>query len=130
MAKSLIEIAFEIQSSRSEPTSFEVLWDLVKKEAGLDDDTAKAKVARFYTNLMLDGRFANLGDNTWDLRIRHKFEQTHHDVNDAYTDVDTRDDDEEEEEENKEYDKLMAGEETSESLDEEEKENEGEEENF
>ena len=128
MGKSLIEIAYEIQSERKEPIQFEELWGLVKEAASLDEEIARNKVARFYTNLMLDGRFVNLGDNEWDLRARHTFDKTHHDMNDVYSDVESEDEDEEEDEENKEYNKILEGGEPSESLsDNEDKE---EEENF
>ena len=40
----------------------------------------------FYTNLTLDSRFVNVGDNKWDLRERLPFEKVHIDMNDIYND--------------------------------------------
>ena len=75
--------------------------------SGLSEEEAAAKVSRFYTNLMLDGRFVTLGENEWDLRIRHKFEKVHIDMSEVYSDVETFDDDSEEEEEEAEYNKAF-----------------------
>ena len=126
MAKSLLEIAFEIQQARKEPIPFNELWGLICEEAGLDEETAKAKVARFYTNLMLDGRFVNLGENNWDLRNRHPFDKVHMDMDEFYSDIDSSDDDEEEAEENEEYNRILEGEEPKESSSDEEESNEEE----
>ena len=101
MAKSLLDIAYELVKERGQAVSLAEIWDVVCKEAGLSEEEAKAKIGRFYTNLMLDGRFVNLGDNNWDLRTRHTFDKYHIDMRDAYTDVEESDqlDDEEAEEE-------------------------------
>ena len=40
----------------------------------------------FYTNITLDGRFITVGENRWDLRSRHKFDEVHIDMNDIYAD--------------------------------------------
>ena len=49
------------------------------------------------SNITLDGRLITVGENRWDLRSRHKFEEVHIDMNDIYaeeeTDDDTDDDD-------------------------------------
>ena len=81
------------------------------KNLGLSKEEAAAKVSRFYTNLMLDGRFVTLGENEWDLRIRHKFEKVHIDMSEVYSDVETSYDDSEEEEEEAEYNKAFEDEE-------------------
>ena len=50
----------------------------------------------------MDGRFITTGENRWDLRERHKFEDVHIDMNDIYADYqddDDRDPNSEEEEE-------------------------------
>ena len=91
MAKSLLDIAYDLVKERGQAVSLQEMWDYVCKEAGLDEETAKKKVGRFYTNIMLDGRFVNLGDNNWDLRTRHKYEKYHIDMKDAYTDAEESD---------------------------------------
>ena len=108
MPKSLIEYAFECVSSSKDPIGFADIWNYTKEQAGLSDEEAQNKVARFYTNLLLDGRFVMLGDNIWDLRVRHTFDKVHIDMKDVYTDVESSDDvDLEEEEEEKEYNDVF-----------------------
>ena len=93
MAKSLLDYAFDYVSGQSQQSKFEDIWAYCVKEAGLSEEEAKNKVSRFYTNLMLDGRFVTLGENEWDLRIRHKFEKVHIDMSEVYSDVETYDED-------------------------------------
>ena len=56
---------------------------------------------------MLDGRFVTLGENQWDLRVRHKYESVHIDMSEVYSDVETYDEDSEEEEEEAEYNAVF-----------------------
>ena len=107
MAKSLLDYAYDYVSSQSEPSKFEDIWAYCVKEAGLSVEEANQKVSRFYTNLMLDGRFVTLGENEWDLRVRHKFEKVHIDMSEVYSDVETFDEDSEEEEEQAEYNAVF-----------------------
>ena len=124
MPKSLIEIAYECVKSSQEPLAFNDIWKYVKENAGLSDDKADEKVSRFYTNLLLDGRFVMLGDNMWDLRVRHLYDKVHIDMNDVYSDVETSDLDEEDEEEEKEYNGAFEEKKESDSYyDEESEEN-------
>ncbi len=128
MPKSLLDHAFDFVSKSKEPVSFKDMWKYIVEEAGLDEETAANKVSRFYTNLMLDGRFVNLGDNQWDLRVRQTFDKVHIDMKDVYSEVEEDDDiDEEEDNEEKEYNKAF--EESSEDSDEEPEEEEEEEDN-
>ena len=52
------------------------------------EDEKDEKESLFYTNITLDGRFITVGENNWDLRSRHKFDEVHIDMNDIYTDED------------------------------------------
>ena len=113
MNKPLIEEAYEFVSKQKEPVSFATIWNHIVEAAGLSelsDDELAAKASRFYTNLLLDGRFVNLGDNLWDLRIHHTFDKVHIDMQDVYSD-DDEDEDEDEEElaEEKEYNEAIEG---------------------
>ena len=91
MAKSLLDYAYDYVSGQSQQSKFEDIWAYCVQEAGLSKEEADAKVSRFYTNLMLDGRFVTLGENEWDLRVRHKFEKVHIDMSEVYSDVETYD---------------------------------------
>lgn len=86
MAKSLLDIAYDYISSLDNPCTFNDLWSHIVSEANLSNEESTSKVARFYTNLMLDGRFVFLGDNLWDLRSRQTFDKVHIDMKDAYSD--------------------------------------------
>ena len=110
MAKSLLDYAYDYVSGQSQQSKFEDIWAYCVQEAGLSKEEADAKVSRFYTNLMLDGRFVTLGENEWDLRIRHKFEKVHIDMSEVYADVETYDEDSEEEEEEAEYNSAFEDE--------------------
>ena len=111
MSKSLLDYAYDYVSAQNKQSKFQDIWAYCVKEAGLSEDEAAAKVSRFYTNLMLDGRFVTLGENEWDLRIRHKFEKVHIDMSEVYSDVETYDEDSEEEEEEAEYNSAFEDEE-------------------
>ena len=107
MAKSLLDYAYDYVSGQTQPSKFQDIWDYCVKEAGLSKEEADNKVSRFYTNLMLDGRFVTLGENQWDLRVRHKYESVHIDMSEVYSDVETYDEDSEEEEEEAEYNSVF-----------------------
>lgn len=125
MSKSLIEHAYEFVSKHKESVNFKEIWEYVKKEAGLSEEQANAKVGQFFTNMMLDGRFITLGENEWDLRERHVFDKVHIDMRDVYSDVQTSDDDiEEKDEEEEEYNKVFEDESTSDTEDESEEKDE------
>ena len=42
---------------------------------GLSQEQVNAKIAQFYTDLNIDGRFINLGENRWGLRNWYPYEQ-------------------------------------------------------
>ena len=126
MSKSLLDYAYDYVSTQKQQSKFQDIWDYCVKEAGLGEEEAKAKVSRFYTNLMLDGRFVTLGENEWDLRSRHKFEKVHIDMSEVYSDVETFDDDSEEEEEEAEYNKAFEEEKKDEDYNPDEEEGEDE----
>lgn len=109
MTKSLIDYAFDYINSKNEPVSFNDIWAYVVKEAELTEDEANARVARFYTNLMLDGRFVTLGENQWDLRVRHTFDKVHIDMKDVYSNIDEDSDDSEDPEEKEDDDSMDDG---------------------
>ena len=107
MPKSLLDYAYDYVSGQTQQSKFQDIWAYCVKEAGLSQEEADKKVSRFYTNLMLDGRFVTLGENEWDLRVRHKFEKVHIDMSEVYSDVETYDEDSEEEEEEAEYNSVF-----------------------
>lgn len=83
--KTLLELAFEYVSNSNKPVTFKALWAYVVKQKGLTEEEAQNKVSQLYTNLLLDGRFVNLGDNRWDLRSRNTFDKVHIDMGAVYS---------------------------------------------
>ena len=128
MAKSLLDHAYDYVSGQNQPSKFQDIWSYCVKEAGLTPEEAAAKVSRFYTNLMLDGRFVTLGENQWDLRVRHKYESVHIDMSEVYSDVETYDEDSEEEEEEAEYNAAFEEDKKAKELDDADEEESEEEE--
>ena len=128
MAKSLLDHAYDYVSGQKQPSKFQDIWSYCVKEAGLTPEEAAQKVSRFYTNLMLDGRFVTLGENQWDLRSRHKYETVHIDMSEVYSDVETYDEDSEEEEEEAEYNAAFEEDKKAKELDDADEEEESEEE--
>lgn len=109
MAKSLIDHAFEFVSTNKNGAKFQEIWEYACKEANLSKEEQDARISIFFTNLTLDGRFVNLGDNYWDLRTRHTFDVSYVDNSYAYAAEDQDDTtDTEESEEEKEYNKAFA----------------------
>lgn len=116
MPKPLLDLTYEFISTQSEPVSFAEICEYIAKESGLTKEELDKKISRFYTNLVLDGRFVTLGENTWDLRSRHTFDKVHIDMKDVYSDVEAADDDEEEEIEEKEYNGVFEEKKVEEDL--------------
>lgn len=95
MSEPLLDLAKEVLEQKH-PISFSDLWKEVGDLAELDLASRKNKISRFYTSLTMDGRFVNLGENVWDLKTRHTFEETHAKDMSLYSeDDDDADDDDE-----------------------------------
>ena len=96
--KSLLDYGFDVLSVSKEPVKFIDLFNKAVSLSGLElsEQDLKTRMSKFYTQLSLDGRFITLTDNFWDLRLRHKFEQVHLDMIDAYSDEEDEVDEEEE----------------------------------
>lgn len=116
MPKSLLDLTYEFISTQSEPVPFAEICEYIAKQSDLTKEELDRKISRFYTNLVLDGRFVTLGENTWDLRSRHTFDKVHIDMKDVYSDVEAADDDEEEEIEEKEYNEIFEEKKVEEDL--------------
>ncbi len=76
MKKSMIETAFAVLSDQKGAMPFIDLWNQVAKEMGFNDSQKDDNIAQFYSDLSLDGRFANLKGNSWDLRKRQSVANT------------------------------------------------------
>jgi DNA-directed RNA polymerase subunit delta len=72
---SLIEIAYELLVEKNHAVSFNDIMDEVSSLSGLTDQQVKAKIAQFYTELNIDGRFLAIGENQWGLRVWYPVDQ-------------------------------------------------------
>ncbi|KZE64397.1 hypothetical protein AWM68_12230 [Fictibacillus phosphorivorans] len=73
---SMVEIAFEILQNEKQPVQF---YDLVKQIAeikGLSKTAVENRIAYFYTDMNIDGRFVSLGDNKWGLKTWYPVESS------------------------------------------------------
>lgn len=86
--ESMKDVAYSILKDKKEPITFADLFKDVTSKLELTPDEAKQKIAYFYTDITLDGRFVDLKDNTWDLRERQTYDKVHIDMNDVYSDID------------------------------------------
>lgn len=77
---SMIEIAYYLLKEEKSTINF---YDLLKKVAELKNLNVKQveeRMAQFYTEVNIDGRFICLGDNMWGLRSWYPFEQIDDDI--------------------------------------------------
>lgn len=84
--KSMIDVAYELMLKKKKAIDFQKLWKEVSEVKGYTQEEVDEKQSLFYTSITLDGRFITTGENKWDLRSRHKFEDVHIDMNDIYAD--------------------------------------------
>ena len=105
MYLSMVDVAYNLMTKKKKEVDFAKLYQEVSEIKGFTEQEAEDRMSVFYTDITLDGRFITLGDNRWDLRERHKFENVHIDMNDVYADLE---DEELEEDEEDEDDGLLA----------------------
>ena len=86
--KSMVNVAYEVMSKKKKAVEFLKLYDEISQNLGFDEETRAKNISNFYTQLILDGRFVTLGENTWDLRSRHTFDKVHIDMNEIYVEED------------------------------------------
>jgi DNA-directed RNA polymerase subunit delta len=91
--ESTIDMAYEIIKEEKQPVEFYDLWNRIVELKGYNEEQIDENESVFYTNITLDGRVINVGDNRWDLRERHKFEDVNIDMNDVYSDDDSAEED-------------------------------------
>uniref|UniRef100_UPI00403FB116 DNA-directed RNA polymerase subunit delta n=1 Tax=Niallia sp. XMNu-256 TaxID=3082444 RepID=UPI00403FB116 len=72
---SLIEIAYEVLAEKKQATPFVEIVEELKKLRGTTDEEIRSKIAQFYTELNIDGRFLSLGENQWGLRVWYPVDQ-------------------------------------------------------
>ncbi|MEK5382602.1 DNA-directed RNA polymerase subunit delta [Niallia sp. FSL W8-0635] len=76
----LIDVAYEIMNGGKTPYAFNELMNEVAKLVELTEEEVNEKIAQFYTDVNIDGRFLSLGDNRWGLRLWYPVDKSEEDV--------------------------------------------------
>ena len=84
--QTMTDVAYKFLLKRKKEVPFLKLWEAVCKEIEIPEDKQRKKKSQFYSEIMLDNRFASLEENKWDLRNRRKFEEVHMDTSDIELD--------------------------------------------
>jgi DNA-directed RNA polymerase subunit delta len=66
---SLIEMAFEFLKNSKQAISFHELVKEIASAADISEQEIRTRLAQFYTDVNIDGRFLSLGENRWGLRV-------------------------------------------------------------
>ncbi|MGG0239508.1 DNA-directed RNA polymerase subunit delta [Bacillus rhizoplanae] len=72
---SMIEAVHSLLGEKQQATPFHDLVQEIAQLLGLSEEQVAARIAQFYTDLNIDGRFINLGENRWGLRGWYPYEQ-------------------------------------------------------
>lgn len=85
--ESMVDVAYSVLKEKGEIIKFSDLFNEVALRLELSEEMKSDYISNFYTCLSLDGRFVNLGDNEWDLRVNQTYDKVHIDMNDVYSDI-------------------------------------------
>ncbi|MBQ4814750.1 DNA-directed RNA polymerase subunit delta [Bacillus pumilus] len=80
---SLVELAYEIFRDSKKPITFSELIDEMVRLQGIQKSDLDDRLAQFYTDLNIDGRFISLGDQRWGLRSWYPVDQIEEEVQPA-----------------------------------------------
>ena len=64
----MVEVAHAILEAKNEVLDFNQLLVEIQEYMELSDEALESRMARFYTDLNIDGSFISLGDNRWAVR--------------------------------------------------------------
>lgn len=69
---SMLEAAYKILKDKKDvkAIAFDRLFEQACAKAGIEEEVRESKKASFYTSLMLDSRFTNTGNHSWNLSSR------------------------------------------------------------
>ncbi len=73
---SFVELANLILLDKREALPFDQLVREAAALAGISEEEMEARLAQYYTDLNIDGRFICVGENVWGLRAWYPFDQT------------------------------------------------------
>ncbi len=73
--KSMVNVAYDLMLKKRKPVTFLKLWEDVATMMGFNKQQEEDNIAQFYSDISLDERFVSVGDNKWDLRSRHTYNE-------------------------------------------------------
>lgn len=73
----MADAAYSCMAKRKKEVEFAKLWADVAKAMKIPEEQLARKKRQFYSELMMDNRFAALSGNKWDLRSRRTYDETH-----------------------------------------------------
>ncbi|MCW6674252.1 DNA-directed RNA polymerase subunit delta [Aerococcaceae bacterium NML171108] len=65
---SMLEVAHAILETKGDVIDFTELLIAIQEYLGLSEEQVESRMAQFYTDMNIDGRFISLGENRWGLR--------------------------------------------------------------
>ena len=86
--ESMVDAAYSLLKDYGDIIKFSTLYEMVCEKKEFTKEEIERNISNFYTDLTLDGRYVNVGNNKWDLRVNQKYEKAHIDMNDVYTALD------------------------------------------
>ncbi|WP_243291997.1 DNA-directed RNA polymerase subunit delta [Bacillus sp. FJAT-47783] len=72
---SMVEVAYLILSEKKQAITFKELMDEITHALDLTQSEIEERIAQFYTDLNIDGRFICIGENNWGLRSWYPYDQ-------------------------------------------------------
>ena len=95
MKKSMVDVAYDLMSTKKKAIVFLKLWEEVCQVMAFTKQQEEDNIAQFYSDLSLDDRFVTVGENKWDLRERHTYHEVVVDTEEILIDEEADDDYEE-----------------------------------
>ncbi|RKL67974.1 DNA-directed RNA polymerase subunit delta [Salipaludibacillus neizhouensis] len=82
---SMLEVGYELLAEQKSPEEYHGLLKRVGDIKNLNDELLTNRISHLYTEMSVDGRFVNIGDNRWGLRSWYPFDQTEEELSQAAT---------------------------------------------
>jgi len=91
----MVEVAHAILEAKNEVLDFNQLLVEIQEYMELSDEALESRMARFYTDLNIDGSFISLGDNRWGLRAWYPIDSIDEEIATSMEDEEVDPEDEE-----------------------------------
>jgi DNA-directed RNA polymerase subunit delta len=106
--KSMLELASIVLQDAKKALNFQEIFNQIAELKGFSKEEKELKIAQFYTELNVDGRFLTLGSNLWGLKAWYPVDQAEEEIAPAPKKRKSKKKDELEEEEDLEYEEDLV----------------------